>query len=90
MPERPDASPGPGSPRGRRRYVTDPLLGTLAELQTIQPYNALKSYLCPGCNQEIRARTGHLVVVPLNHPDDRRHWHKACYSRASRHGVVGR
>jgi hypothetical protein len=49
------------------------------EIRLVHPFQALKTYLCPGCNQEIPARTGHLVVVPLDAPDLRRHWHKACW-----------
>ncbi len=53
----------------------------------MQPYQATKEYLCPGCNQEIRPGTGHLVVVPLAEPGMRRHWHTPCLERARRHGV---
>ena len=45
----------------------------------VQPYQAHKIYRCPGCNQEIPPRVGHLVVVPDAHPDDRQHWHHACW-----------
>ena len=54
------------------------------EVRRIQPYQALKAYLCPGCNQEIPARTGHLVVVPHDEPDLRRHWHHACWEHRTR------
>lgn len=58
----------------------------LPEVRRIQPYQATKAYLCPGCNQEIPARTGHLVVVPLDAPDLRRHWHAPCWEhRGNRH-----
>ncbi len=53
------------------------------EVRRIQPYQALKSYWCPGCNQDIAKGVGHLVVVPIGAPDDRRHWHHACW--ANRH-----
>jgi hypothetical protein len=49
------------------------------EVRVIHPYQATKTYLCPGCNQEIGVRVGHLVVVPLDAPDLRRHWHTACW-----------
>jgi len=45
----------------------------------IQPYQARKTYVCPGCNQNIPPRLGHLVVVPERQPDDRTHWHHACW-----------
>jgi hypothetical protein len=38
-------------------------------------------YRCPGCNQEIFPRTLHLVVWPEGEPEQRRHWHKACWER---------
>jgi hypothetical protein len=74
--------------RGGRRdnFVTDPLTGQTAELRHVQPVESNKEYVCPGCNQEIKVRTGHLVVVPLSAPDLRRHWHTPCFERARRHG----
>ncbi|MGH9291673.1 MAG: hypothetical protein ACRDZ6_02680 [Acidimicrobiales bacterium] len=80
-----------GRARGRASFVTDPLTGELAELSSVPPYQALKQYVCPGCNQEIRPRTGHVVVVPLRLPDERRHWHRPCFERAARRlGPAGR
>ncbi|MGO9559323.1 MAG: hypothetical protein ACLPQS_06045 [Acidimicrobiales bacterium] len=68
-------------------FVEDPLTGRTSELQRVQPYQARKEYICPGCNQEIRIGTGHVVVVPLNEPESRRHWHTPCQVRAFRHGM---
>ena len=63
----------------------DPITGLEAEVVVIQPYQATKTYLCPGCNSEIGAGIGHLVVVPFEAVDLRRHWHKACWRhRATR------
>jgi hypothetical protein len=53
------------------------------EVRYLQPYQAVKAYQCPGCNREISARTGHVVVVPIEAPDLRRHWHRSCWE--SRH-----
>ncbi len=53
------------------------------EVRRVQPYQATKRYLCPGCNQDIQVGLGHLVVVPLRAVEDRRHWHHACW--AARH-----
>ena len=67
-------SPGPasaGSPDG----VT---------VRHVQPYEAVKAYRCPGCDHEIPPGLGHEVVVPVDAPDDRRHWHTGCWFRASR------
>jgi len=63
------------------------MTGAQAELRRIQPYQATKEYVCPGCNQEIRTGIAHVVVVPLSTPDLRRHWHSPCFERASRHGM---
>lgn len=43
-----------------------------------------KAYRCPGCDHEIRAGIWHLVVVPQDEPDDRRHWHTECWRRELR------
>jgi hypothetical protein len=59
--------------------------GSSVEIRRVQPYQATKAYLCPGCNQDIPAGTGHLVVVPTEAPDLRRHWHRSCWdARATR------
>lgn len=49
------------------------------EIRVVHPFQATKQYLCPGCNQDIEVGVGHLVVVPLDEPDLRRHWHHACW-----------
>ncbi|OUV00106.1 MAG: hypothetical protein CBC37_05550 [Acidimicrobiaceae bacterium TMED77] len=49
------------------------------DVRAIQPYQAKKNYLCPGCGRTIPSGVGHLVVVPNNAPDLRRHWHKGCW-----------
>ena len=45
---------------------------------------ATKEYRCPGCSQEIRPGTPHVVtwcVDDVAGGDERRHWHTACWSR---------
>jgi hypothetical protein len=54
------------------------------EVRRIQPYQALKTYLCPGCNQDIRPGEGHVVVVPIGAADLRRHWHRPCWENRAR------
>jgi hypothetical protein len=54
------------------------------EVRRVQPYEATKAYLCPGCNGEIGPGTGHLVVVPVEAPDLRRHWHRSCWEHRHR------
>ena len=51
------------------------------DVRRIQPYEAVKRYVCPGCHRDIPARTGHYVVVPALAPELRRHWHKGCWER---------
>lgn len=70
------------------RIETDPITGSSAEVRAVQPFAAQKPYRCPGCNQEIAPGVGHLVVVPLSEPDERRHWHNGCFQH--RHRQPGR
>ena len=74
---------GPYRPGGRPLFALDPLTGTTAEVRKVQPYAADKPYRCPGCNQEIAPGVGHVVVVPLAEPGERRHWHTTCWERRS-------
>jgi hypothetical protein len=60
---------------------TDPLTGYPASIRAIQPYQALKIYICPECNDVITQGSSHLVVVPKEAPDLRRHWHSYCWVR---------
>jgi hypothetical protein len=64
------------------RDIWDNLYGEV-ETRRIQPYQALKSYICPGCEQEIPVGMGHTVAVPTEAPDLRRHWHHVCWQRRS-------
>jgi len=50
----------------------------------IQPYQAVKEYLCPGCSNTITPGTFHLVVVPDDEVDLRRHWHHGCWHKEMR------
>ncbi len=49
--------------------------------------SSTKDYRCPGCDQELRAGTPHVVAWPEGRPDDRRHWHTACWDARGRRGV---
>ncbi|MDT3398374.1 ATP/GTP-binding protein [Streptomyces sp. B1866] len=49
---------------------------------------AVKHYRCPGCDQEIPPGMPHVVVWQRQAGvDDRRHWHKACWSARDRRGA---
>lgn len=60
------------------------------EVRRVQPYQARKPYLCPGCNGEIGVGVGHVVVVPVDAPDLRRHWHHPCWEHRGRRRETGR
>jgi len=67
------------------RFVDeDGSVGGGMEVRHVQPYQAVKTYRCPGCDHEIRPGEGHEVVVPRDAPQDRRHWHSSCWKRANR------
>ena len=75
---------------GEPSLVESPEGPGLAEMRRIQPYQADKTYICPGCNQEIRPGTGHLVIVPLSDPAGRRHWHSPCWEHRADRRPTGR
>jgi hypothetical protein len=58
-------------------------------VRRVQPYEATKTYRCPGCDHPISPGLGHVVVVPRD-ADDRRHWHTACWGRSARPGRTAR
>ena len=64
--------------------------GGVAEIRSVPSYQATKTYICPGCSQEIRPKTGHLVIVPLSDAADRRHWHRPCWESRDRRRPTGR
>ena len=52
-----------------------------------------KTYRCPGCDQEIPAGVGHVVVWPADERGDltdRRHWHTGCWRARDRRGPTAR
>lgn len=53
-------------------------------VQVVQPYQATKQYVCPGCEGPIPPGIGHLVIVPEEMPDMRRHWHRGCWFKELR------
>ncbi len=85
--------------RNRRRDDAVPLrpVGSVAGVQshpdgqwhvrTIAAAAALKTYRCPGCQQEIRPGTAHVVAWPMDRPageELRRHWHSPCWANRAR------
>jgi hypothetical protein len=55
-----------------------------AEGVTVRQVTGERAYRCPGCQQEIRPGTLHLVVIPDDDVDLRRHWHLSCWRRERR------
>ncbi len=44
--------------------------------------SSTKDYRCPGCDQLIPPATPHIVAWPVDGPpEDRRHWHTACWQK---------
>jgi len=71
--------------RKKFQHMPDPSDTDDTETRFVQPYQAHKEYLCPGCNGIIPPGMGHMVAVPREAPDLRRHWHRGCWThRASR------
>lgn len=64
-----------------RALELDPITGLPASIRRLQPFEATKLYLCPGCNHDIAPGQGHVVVVPSGAADMRRHWHTSCWER---------
>ena len=49
--------------------------------------SSTKTYRCPGCDQEIRPATPHVVAWQVDDADNRRHWHRPCFDNRLRRGV---
>jgi len=74
----------PASAFGVRQTVT--VRGEEWIVQKITGAASTKNYRCPGCNQEIRPATPHVVAWPFDDETDsesrlgdRRHWHSPCW-----------
>ncbi|MFB9319499.1 hypothetical protein ACFF2X_18765 [Cryptosporangium minutisporangium] len=84
---RPEADRGPRDP-----YV--PVVDTVEDgwvVRRLAGSSTGKTYRCPGCDQEVRGGTAHVVVWPeagswagQASPDDRRHWHTPCWAARRR------
>ena len=59
------------------------------EVRPVTGAGAVRAYRCPGCDQEIRPGTPHLVVWTAGdeQASDRRHWHTPCWNARNRRGV---
>lgn len=78
MPRRHRRAPEEPAPPPRRPAGEAPLWA-LVPWAEVRRVASEKAYRCPGCDHEIRPPVRHLVVVPLEDPDARRHWHEGCW-----------
>lgn len=88
---RDDADDRPVSAGGIRQVVEMPDGEWV--VQRITGSASTKPYRCPGCDQEIRPATPHIVAWPFDtgaHDDtrlqERRHWHTPCWNARTRRG----
>ncbi len=81
-PKRPKAGPkSTGKPKLKgRRTLLDPSVAHDTVASFVQPYEATKVYVCPGCGRDVPVGLHHVVAVPTSAPDLRRHWHKGCWA----------
>jgi hypothetical protein len=70
-----------------RRFGTGAAWLADVDVHVVQPYQARKAYRCPGCHRDIPSGTGHVVVLPREAPDLRRHWHKGCWAAECRRTI---
>jgi hypothetical protein len=73
--ERPGPTEAPERPRGVAPEWA------AADGITVRAVTGQKSYICPGCNQDIRPGVPHLVVMIEGDVEGRRHWHTPCWQR---------
>ncbi len=78
MPRRHRRAPGEEI-RSPRMPQSDAPLWALVPNVDVRRVSGDKAYRCPGCDLQIRAGTWHLVVVPHEASDERRHWHEHCW-----------
>ena len=63
---------------------SDPVRVGDLDVSFVHPFEARKRYRCPGCSHDIAPGTGHVVAVPIDEPDLRRHWHRPCWDMRER------
>ena len=76
---------GPGAYSGPEQVIS--WRGEDWVVRRISGSSSTKVYRCPGCDQEIRPATPHVVAWPAQAGrglEDRRHWHTACWSARDR------
>ncbi len=82
MPRRNRRAPEPEQPRIQPRGEAP--VWALVPGYDVRHVGGEKAYRCPGCDHPVREGVWHLVVVPQDDPDTRRHWHTECWRRELR------
>lgn len=97
MPRRRRATPRAGRPGGRPAATVEEAADGDWVVRPVAGAATGKTYRCPGCDQEIRPRTPHLVTWAAyprasdldpwdteSATDLRRHWHAVCWRARDR------
>lgn len=61
--------------------------GQVLAARQVRGNDSGRSYLCPGCLQNVSAATPHTVAWPtssMSGVENRRHWHTACWQARDR------
>jgi len=67
--------------------TTERYAGSLWTVRRVSGARATRTYLCPGCQQEVAVGTPHVVAWPADGRGDlgdRRHWHTPCWRARDR------
>lgn len=74
---------------GRGTTTTESYAGQRWAVRRLTGESSDRTYLCPGCEQDIHPGTPHVVAWPeegVGGVGDRRHWHTPCWgARERRH-----
>jgi len=85
MPRRNRRDPGDvGPPAAAPVSRSDAPVWALVPGYDVRQVAGDKDYRCPGCDHLVRAGSWHLVVVPQDDTDARRHWHTECWRKELR------
>ncbi len=71
----------PGPPPPRAAPSTAPRWAIVQSFEVRAVTSGKPTLRCPGCQQLIEPGAAHLVVWPVDDPDERRHWHTECWRR---------
>ena len=69
---------------GLGETTTERYAGSLWTVRRVSGARATRTYLCPGCQQEVAVGTPHVVAWPaegVGGLGDRRHGHTGCWTR---------